>query len=290
MLGFARRFSTAYHPQTDGSTERVNRSALQILRAGLYRTASSQWVAKLPEAEFAYNSRIHSAIGLTPFQAHYGFNPSFGEYSPASSTGMISLTDRLDKLSTGTKRSQEAMEKQYNKRRRTAMQYAIGDEVLLDTAPYRRNDAKANVSAKLSNRWQGPYTIKEILHPDVYSLNLPANSKLHNSFNTTVLKPYKLTPRGKFPERDLVPLRPDPVNVGEENHYVVDNITAHDFKGRTAYKLRFKVLWEGFPESEATWEPARDIYETAPDAVNAYRSILGDGPRNMIDRALNIHH
>jgi hypothetical protein len=71
---------------------------------------------------------------------------------------------------------------------------------------------------------------------------------------------------------------------------VIDNITAHDFKGQTAYKLRFKVLWEGFPESEATWEPARDIFETAPDAVNAYRSIVGDGPRNMIDRALNIHH
>ena len=197
----------------------------------------------------------------------------------------------MAKLSTKTRKAQEAMEKQYNKKRKIAVKYIVGDEVLLDTLPYRRNDPHANISAKLANRWQGPYSIKEVLPHDVYRLNLPPNTKLNNSFNTSVLKAYKLTPRGKFPERDMVPVRPGPVNEGEGRMYTVEQITSHDFKSRKKDdKLRFKVLWEGYPASESTWEQASEIYKTAPEAVNDYLRLQTDGTRNQLQLALKIFH
>ena len=143
----------------------------------------------------------------------------------------------------------------------------------LTTEPYRRNDAKANISKKLTNRWQGPYSIQEKVADDVYKLNLPADSKLHNAFNTVNLKPYIMTPQGKYPMRDVEPIRPEPVNEGENPHYEIETIMSHDFKGRQKEKLRFCILWRGYPDSEGTWEPARTVVQDAIETVRNYIAI-----------------
>ncbi len=66
--------STAYHPQSDGNTERCHRTIEQILRAFVH-TDHFNWLSSLSLAEFAYNNNVHSSIGHSPFVANYGFDP-----------------------------------------------------------------------------------------------------------------------------------------------------------------------------------------------------------------------
>ena len=71
-----RRLSTAFHPQTDGQTERQNQVLEHYLRSYIgYR--QDDWVKMLPMAEFTYNNSTNATTGQTPFYAMYGFHPEF---------------------------------------------------------------------------------------------------------------------------------------------------------------------------------------------------------------------
>ena len=73
-LGIKRKMSTAYHPQTDRQTERVN----QVLGGYLHIFVNydqNDWYHLLPLAEFAYNNSATSAHGMTSFFANYGYHP-----------------------------------------------------------------------------------------------------------------------------------------------------------------------------------------------------------------------
>ena len=66
----------AFHPQTDGATERANRSIGQILRT-IVQPDQTNWVENLPMVEFAINSNISSLTGFVPFELNYGYMPMF---------------------------------------------------------------------------------------------------------------------------------------------------------------------------------------------------------------------
>jgi len=74
ILGTKLLMSTAFHPQTDGASERANRSIGQILRT-LVRPDQTDWVDKIPLTEFALNSNISSSTGFAPFELNYGHMP-----------------------------------------------------------------------------------------------------------------------------------------------------------------------------------------------------------------------
>ncbi|KAL5512841.1 hypothetical protein ACEPAH_3239 [Sanghuangporus vaninii] len=80
-LGIETKLSTAYHPQTNGQTERVNQEMEQLLRC-YSSLQQDDWDEHLPMAEFAYNSRTHSSTGKTPFEVIYGFQPEIGFQLP----------------------------------------------------------------------------------------------------------------------------------------------------------------------------------------------------------------
>ena len=73
-LGTRLLMSSAYHPQTDGQTEVVNRTLLTLLRAVIHKNLK-QWEKCLPHVEFAYNRTVHSTTSYSPFEVVYGFNP-----------------------------------------------------------------------------------------------------------------------------------------------------------------------------------------------------------------------
>jgi len=89
LLGIRPRMSTAFHPQTDGQTERLNQTIEAYLRAFVSQEQDN-WASLLPMAEFAYNNSVTMGNGVTPFYANYGFHPATmdppaeGSFNPAS--------------------------------------------------------------------------------------------------------------------------------------------------------------------------------------------------------------
>jgi len=77
MLGIKSKLSTAFHPQTDGQTERVNQELEQYLRMYINHR-QEQWLEWLGTAEFAYNNKMHSSTRTSPFKANYGQDPRMG--------------------------------------------------------------------------------------------------------------------------------------------------------------------------------------------------------------------
>ena len=74
LLGIRRKLSTAFHPQTDGQTERLNQEIEANLRA-FCTYEQDNWFELLPICEYVYNNSITSATKFSPFYANYGFNP-----------------------------------------------------------------------------------------------------------------------------------------------------------------------------------------------------------------------
>ena len=72
FLGIKRRLSTAFHPQTNGQTERQNSTMEAYLRA-FVNFKQNNWAKLLPMAEFAYNNTQNASIGHTPFELNYGY-------------------------------------------------------------------------------------------------------------------------------------------------------------------------------------------------------------------------
>jgi len=71
LLGIQTKLSTAYHPQTDGQTERINQELEQYLRVFIDHR-QKQWLDWLGTVEFTYNNKIHTAIKNSPFKVNYG--------------------------------------------------------------------------------------------------------------------------------------------------------------------------------------------------------------------------
>ena len=129
--------STAFHPQTDGQTERLNSVLEQYLR--IYTDyQKSEWASLLPLAEFSYNNSKHSATTLSPFFANYGFHPrmtllppSPDSPNPAADSYVHQLQETQDILQRELLKSRKAMEVSANRRRRPAPTLVIGQKVWL---------------------------------------------------------------------------------------------------------------------------------------------------------------
>jgi len=77
LLGIQTKLSTAYYPQTDGQTERINQELKQYLRVFIGHR-QEQWLDWLGTAEFTYNNKIHTATKTLPFKVNYGQDPRMG--------------------------------------------------------------------------------------------------------------------------------------------------------------------------------------------------------------------
>lgn len=95
------QMSTAYYPQTDGQSERVNQCLEMYLRCVVQETPA-KWQQWLPLAEYWYNTSYHTSLGCTPYKALYGTKPPSGiipDFSIASNSSVIELLKERESYS-----------------------------------------------------------------------------------------------------------------------------------------------------------------------------------------------
>ncbi|CAJ0933022.1 unnamed protein product [Ranitomeya imitator] len=194
-MGIDLSFSSAFHPQTNGQTERTNQTLETYLRC-FVSADQDDWVTFLPLAEFALNNRASSATLVSPFFCNSGFHPRFssGQVEPSDCPGVDMVVDRLHRIWShvvdNLKLSQEKAQQFANRRRRVGPRLLVGDLVWLSS---RFVPMKVS-SPKFKPRFIGPYRILEILNPVSFRLDLPASFAIHNVFHRLLLRKYEFLP------------------------------------------------------------------------------------------------
>ena len=170
-LGIERRLSTAFHPQTDGQTERTNGILEQYLRAYI-NYQQDNWNELLPLAEFAYNNGYQETIKMTPFYANYGINPEHQFITHmmtekiTSANGMKDLHDTLRvEMATAQPQHQE----NWNRHRKPDPNLKSGDMVWF----LPRNVHTTRPSKKLDYKKIGPFKILAKIGTSAYKLAFP---------------------------------------------------------------------------------------------------------------------
>ncbi|KAL1942197.1 hypothetical protein VTO73DRAFT_6261 [Trametes versicolor] len=267
------KHSTAYHPQTDGLTERTNQTLETYLRAYV-SYQQDDWVDYLPLAEFAFNNAINLSTNQTPFYANYGFHPSFEPRlaDPISMPGAADLATRLarlhDELRAELKNAQERQARNYNRRVSDAPTYQPGDLVWL----LRRNIKTTRPSDKLDHRRLGPFPIETRISPLVYKLRLPSYlSRLHPVFHVSLLEPYNSSPEFHTPSD------PIPFGLAEDSSPLI--IKAILDSRKLGQRYEYLISWQGLSEDENTWLPLSDMPTTSNELLERFHRRHPRAPR-----------
>jgi transposase InsO family protein len=260
LLGIKQCFSSAYHPETDGQTERTNRVMQDVVRHYV-APDGSDWDTHLSMAEFAINNAFHESIQSTPFFLNYGRHPRVPGHPefPSKVPSAQGVERRLQELWKRAKLCLEAAvsrQKAYADKHRASVSFAVGDRVLLAT---RYVQPRNVLGKKLLPRWMGPFAITEKVNDVAYRLDLPANLRWHNVFHVSLLRTYVAGGRVQPP--------PMPEIVNGEPEYEVERILS-DRVIRT--QVEFLVAWKGYPQEHNSWEPADVILENCEALVNEY--------------------
>lgn len=257
--------STAYHPQTDGQTERVNQSLEQYLRM-FCDHRPDDWATLLSTAEFAYNNAAHESTGLSPFYVEYGWNPRM---APDVTEGLEhpSLTDIFQNRAEAREQAQASLTmaaermKWYYDKHKLEVPFKVGDKVLLKGKDMRIRAS----SAKLSAKHYGPYEIVEQLGPVNFKLKLPRQVRVHPVFHASKFIPYH---EDKIGGRK--PTKPPPIEVEGYEEYEAEQIL----------DSRVHHGWIQYHVSDATWEPVCNC-ANAPELVKQFHVEHPDAPQPL---------
>ncbi|GJV65795.1 putative reverse transcriptase domain-containing protein [Tanacetum coccineum] len=192
-LGTQLDLSTAYHPQTDGQSERTIQTLEDMLRACVIDFGNG-WDRHLPLVEFSYNNSYHTSIKAAPFEALYGRKcrspVCWAEVGEAQLTGPEIIHETTEKIFKIRDRMQAARDRQksYADKRRRPLEFEVGDKVMLKVAPWK-GVMRFGKRGKLNPRYIGPFRIIERIGPVAYRLELPQElSRVHNVFHVCNLK------------------------------------------------------------------------------------------------------
>ncbi|XP_066159624.1 uncharacterized protein [Oryza sativa Japonica Group] len=253
-LGTRLNFSTAYHPQTDGQTERVNQILEDMLRACALDFGGA-WDKSLPYAEFSYNNSYQSSLQMAPFEALYGRKcrtPLFWDQTGERQLfGTEVLTEAEEKVRTVRERLRiaQSRQKSYADNRRRELTFEAGDYVYLRVTPLR-GVHRFQTKGKLAPRFVGPYRILERRGEVAYQLELPSNMVgIHDVFHVSQLKKCLRVPEEQASSEHI--------DIQEDLTYVEKPICILETsERRTRNKvIKFcKVQWSHHSEEEATWE------------------------------------
>jgi hypothetical protein len=313
LLGTKLAMSTAFHPRTDGQTERANRVIEEVLRHYV-ANCQDDWDDLLAGVELAINTSKKRSTGMTPFMLSHGreailpFNmhlmpkplSEFTEtelQTAAASKGSLTLPMTAadhskvpaarklhGKLSHVCAEAKIALEVARNRqkqdtdkhRRDNSAHYSVGGYALLST---RNINLKLPTGAtpKLMPKYLGPFKISAKIGPVAYRLDL-ANTILsacHNVFHVSKLHPYRVdgTVQPPMPTKSF--------QLGGQEHWEVERILSHEHRlVANRIKTFFTVRWAGFSAEHDTVEPAANL-NNCSGPLAMYKSELEASGRSL---------
>jgi len=285
QLGIEANFTTAYHPQTNGQTERTNQETEHYLHLFI-NYHQSDWHEWLPTAEFAYNDRVHSATKVTPFFADMGRHPYKGtapkekSSNPSAQEFADNMRKVRDEVGSALKKAAEDMTRYYDKKHNESREYKVGDKVWLEGI----NITTSRPMKKLDDKRFGPFEILEKVGRSSYKLKIPKTWRnIHNVFNKVLLTPYNPP---QFPNQPRN-TNPPPIEIeGEEPEYEVEEIVDSK-QNKRSKKVSYKVKWKGYGPHEMTWEPVSNL-DKAKDAIKEFHNKNPSKPRSKEIRKIKI--
>ena len=276
LLGIKRAMSSAYHPQSDGQTERTIRTLTEMLRSYV-RPDQTDWDRWLPWVEFAYNNAWHESVQSTPFYLNYGEHPRLQDTQrlPLKVPRAHEFVEGIQNAVREAKRclyaTQQRMRARVDPHRREAA-YSPGDQVLLSTKNIR-NTGDGTVR-KLMPKWMGPFTVVEMVGPVAVRLRLPEQwRRMHDVFHVHLVKRYlpreqRVSGPGITPPPPLQWLEGEPL-------YEVESLLNHrEVKRGRRRDLEFLVHWKGYPSEHDSWEPRSNLL-TCNQLIRDYKSANG---------------
>lgn len=260
QLGTKHRLSTAYHPQTDGQTERTNQTLEQYLRC-YTNYQQDDWVSLLPVAEFAYNNTA-PANGISPFVANYGYHPGDGNEPIAEKYGVApealrvsgELREIQEYLREELERTRQRMRRQQDPKRTEGPALKEGEMVYL----IRKNIRTRRPNDKLDHKKLGPFGIKRVHGPVTFELDLPKTMKIHPVFHKSLLEPC-YNPNAM----------PGPIEIDRETQEPEWEVEAVLDCQPIGGKPHYLVKWSGWDAAHNTWEPLEHLTH-AQSLVDCY--------------------
>jgi hypothetical protein len=263
-VGTKLQLSSAYHPQSDGQTERVNQCLEMFLRCAVH-DMPSKWAKWLDSAEFWYNSCYHSSLQCSPFKALYGVEPNMGVLpvpSWAESEASLTLQQRQDHLAvikTHLAAAQNKM-KFYADNNRSFRQFQTGDKVYVKLQPFAQSSVVHRPCAKLSFKYFGPFLIVERIGSTAYKLQLPDSAAIHPVFHVSQLKQH-------IPDHTPAFTQIPATTFSEEESPVPEAILDRRLvkKGATAI-IQVLIKWQGLSSEICWWEDYNVFRDRFADA------------------------
>ncbi|KAI0993806.1 hypothetical protein K3495_g14378, partial [Podosphaera aphanis] len=279
LTGIEQRLSTAFHPETDGSTERMNQEVLAYLRAFI-SFSQLEWASMLPTAQLAINNRDSTVSNLSPFFLEHGYHADPIELkSPPIKGTKSSPGKRAENFVTRILEAQEfaaaamavaqqAMEEQANRKRAPSTKYQVGDKVWLSL----KNIATPQPKKKLA--WvNAKYSVTKVISPHVVELDVP--SKVWPRFHVELLRKASQDP---LPSQLQDDIQPAPKISGDHPDDVPEQtveriLRAERMRRGRGHVRRLLVKWKGF--AEPTWEDRSELEET--EALDNFEAEFGSG-------------
>ena len=251
-LGITHALTTAYHPQSNGQTERANQEVERHLRL-FTNSRQDDWVRYLPTAEFVLNSRRHSAHQMAPFEVMYGYCPDFTVPAgpptkfPALNLRLKHLQESRKEAEAALREEKRAMKQAFEMGKMAPHIFVPGQKVWLSA----KDISLTAPSRKLAVCQLGPYTIAERTGELTYRLILPPTMRQHPVFHVDRLSPWEGNDvQGQHPPP------PDPIQVDNDLEYEVEEILD---SRKYRNQLQYLIKWQGYNQGHNSWEPSTNL-------------------------------
>jgi hypothetical protein len=252
-------FTSGYHPEGDGQTERANQTLEQYLR--IYcNYQQSNWASLLPIAEFAYNNAPSATTGVSPFFANKGYNPNLEvhpEHELASARArdfIVDLRELHQELRRTITDAQKSYQTSANARRKPAPDFQVGSHAFVKAQYFHTT----RPTKKLAEKFLGPFEIISRAGTHSFTLRLPDHMRaVHPVFHVSMLEP---SSPNTIPNRIQSP--PPPVVIdGEPEFEVSEILDAKIDNRRKKCKLLYLVRWTGYEgtDEETSWILATEL-------------------------------